>query len=754
MIPSERLTPYRGIQAFRYVDREYYFGREELIHQLTSKVLLYRLVVLFGESGVGKSSLLNAGLIGALRQKGFQPERLRVRPFESEPITIERVAAERGDERKFLPSVFADDASLDPVTQPHVYCSLEHVQARVENQMDTRVVLIFDQFEELFTLFSQTDTSTTGQLESTQRRLLNMIVAIVGNPQLKVKVIIAIREDYLSRLDILARNYPQVFDNRVLLSQLDEKEAGRAILCPVRSPHHFESRLTTKLAVTIIREFSKSSARVQIHPTQLQIVCRRLWTSFAESLPVIGTAQFRQMGGTKGIIEGFLSSELGEITSSLRPAVLGVLSNLITESGTRDVVSRRKLADLASTQVKKADFDNALRVLEDRRLINSIQERGTTFYELSNEFLIGPIQKELEQHLIQGEREQARSKVVKNATRLAAFALLILVIAFFVGYERYRNQQRLQETAEAKKIADAESSKNSETRILINTLSDLASQEVERRSTARTNIMQLAEQKQIPAALLPVIAEVVNSKDKDLAERYLQSLYQVVLKTSPPPIVATSNPVRVFIQISDEQQRNQAILIKSGLDRAGVTVLGIQRVSQGPKNSELRYFIVGDEDAANDTASKIKQLGVPIRPVYVVGYQNSSFAQSGQFELWFAALPQPSPEPSPQPSPELPVSSTPSPSPSPSPRPIVPGWYIVISLNKPTLYQRLLLYNVLQPIAVRDGVRLRVQPYDVKLGPYATFENAATSRPIVIESMKLVPRNSFDQPSVLYIGNP
>ena len=64
MSPSEPQSgmpsPYRGIEPFRYADRANFFGRSGAIEELFAKILLYRLVVLFGESGAGKSSLLNS----------------------------------------------------------------------------------------------------------------------------------------------------------------------------------------------------------------------------------------------------------------------------------------------------------------------------------------------------------------------------------------------------------------------------------------------------------------------------------------------------------------------------------------------------------------------------------------------------------------------------------------------------------------------------------------------------------------------
>ena len=71
MTNSDFNCPYRGILSFRYIDKENFFGREKAIQELYAKILLYRVVVLFGESGAGKSSLLNAGLIPALDKEGF-----------------------------------------------------------------------------------------------------------------------------------------------------------------------------------------------------------------------------------------------------------------------------------------------------------------------------------------------------------------------------------------------------------------------------------------------------------------------------------------------------------------------------------------------------------------------------------------------------------------------------------------------------------------------------------------------------------
>ena len=101
-------TPYRGIQPFRYVDHPIFFAREDETRHLASLVAVYRGVMLYGDSGAGKSSLINAGLLPGATRLGFHPERVRVQPRSGEELVIERIAT-ADDETEFLPSLLARD---------------------------------------------------------------------------------------------------------------------------------------------------------------------------------------------------------------------------------------------------------------------------------------------------------------------------------------------------------------------------------------------------------------------------------------------------------------------------------------------------------------------------------------------------------------------------------------------------------------------------------------------------------------------
>jgi energy-coupling factor transporter ATP-binding protein EcfA2 len=227
---SPPVSPYRGIHPFRYADQELFFGREEAISGLMVKVLLARLVVLFGESGAGKSSLINAGLVPALEKEGFHPERLLVRPDTVTPILIDRIQSGHDNNRGHLPSVFVPTETEGGAER--VPCTLKQFGETIRKCVSPALtsppiypVLIFDQFEELFTLFDQ------GKQEL-QREILRAIFDIINDDSLKAKVVITIREDFVGKLEVLAKSYPRVFDHRVRLQPLDSENATKAIIDP------------------------------------------------------------------------------------------------------------------------------------------------------------------------------------------------------------------------------------------------------------------------------------------------------------------------------------------------------------------------------------------------------------------------------------------------------------------------------------------------------------------------------------------
>jgi WD40 repeat protein len=454
-------SPYRGIHPFRYVDQAHFFGREGTVAELLARVLVSRMVLLFGESGTGKSSLINAGLIPALEKEGLNPERLRVRPIPEEPILIERIPARDADDNPFLPSIL-DEKRVDIDADLTVPCSLERFLKTI-HEAEAYPVLIFDQFEELFTLFAQDRDKAVADL-------LDAIFEIVSNENLRVKVVIVIREDFLGKLEILAKNYPQVFDHRVRLGHLDQNSARKAILGPFENTNPFPSRLTPELAERIIQDLSNSQPNVQIQPTQLQIICSRLWEEYAPKRSEITVEEFAELGKVKGIIERFFESELAGVEPALRSQTVEILGHLITESGTRDVVSQDRLNRLITVEEDRGRQEPSLTQivledLEERRVIYKTAQRGTYYYELANEYLVKPIQQlAREQERAKVER-QARAKVMARATWIVIASLIVALLAVgWAAFEAFRQRNVAVEQGNARATAQVQAEAEADAR--------------------------------------------------------------------------------------------------------------------------------------------------------------------------------------------------------------------------------------------------------------------------------------------------
>src|SRR4030095_2244774 len=118
-------TPYRGIEQFRFIDQPIFSARTDEVRKLVRLITIYRGIFFYGESGAGKSSLINAGLIPALRDEGFAPERVRVQPFKGQELVVERIAMTDEDTPPFLPSRFAASADKKTTEPARVVLSIE-----------------------------------------------------------------------------------------------------------------------------------------------------------------------------------------------------------------------------------------------------------------------------------------------------------------------------------------------------------------------------------------------------------------------------------------------------------------------------------------------------------------------------------------------------------------------------------------------------------------------------------------------------
>jgi WD40 repeat protein len=455
-------VPFRGIHPFRYIDHPIFFAREEETHRLVSLISVYRGVMLYGDSGSGKSSLINAGLIPSATELGFTPERLRVQPRPGQELVLERVPLSETTE-DWLPSALACEG---PMAARRVF-SLDEFAERLESAAEEhRMLLIFDQFEELITLFDESDAGE-------QRERLVAFLGKLLHGAIPVKLLFSFREDYLGRVKELLSAAPELVDQALRLASPTEAALRAIISGPFeRYPERYYSQefpptLVDALVVALSDRFQSGAVSL----SEVQIVCLRLWQSddakrrFATS-------------GIGGLLEDYLGDELSQLPARLRPAAVALLSQMVTSAGTRNVVSAEDLAhrlDEEGEHFSREELDETLARLSEARLVRSERRRDLYLYELASEFLVPWISRRRDE--LNEERKRRRDVRRLRALWGVIAALLAIVVGMgaLAVWALDQKSQARREAAVASSLGLASDSKDYlDTRLDVSLITALA----------------------------------------------------------------------------------------------------------------------------------------------------------------------------------------------------------------------------------------------------------------------------------------
>jgi class 3 adenylate cyclase/WD40 repeat protein len=210
-------NPYKGLQAFQESDAADFYGRAEVVDELLAAVSSHRVVAVVGPSGIGKSSVVRAGLVPALRGGALGGNWLVTDlypgnfPFDELAAALLRVAVRRPP--RLVDDLVADERGL-----------LRSVKEILPS--GSRLLLVIDQFEELFTLTPEEDT---------RRRFLDNLVTLARDERSPVTVVVTLRADFLDR----PLRYPEFGDllgsSTVMVAAPSPDELAEAIARPAEN---------------------------------------------------------------------------------------------------------------------------------------------------------------------------------------------------------------------------------------------------------------------------------------------------------------------------------------------------------------------------------------------------------------------------------------------------------------------------------------------------------------------------------------
>lgn len=358
--------PYKFLNNFIEQDETIFFGRDTEINEFLKIVKSNRLSLLFGKSGVGKTSFLLAGIIPKFFAQNYLPIYLRC---NQNPLTSIK--------KKLIKLNMLKSKELNEIPEN------ELIKLVIEVLKDTKkiLVIVIDQFEEFFITLSS----------HIRKEFIEVLKTIYIEQNIDVKIILSFREDFFVEFHEISHIIPDIINIRYRLSELSEEKARDSIIKPLNIIGlSMEGGLVNHI-------LSELSVHGKIEPAQLQIVCFRLYSKLKENQKIITWEDLKNSHGVDGILEEYVDFALEDIMSNDREKAKAILKSMVSAKNTRVPLRKSEISKIKymNQEIGDKEADLLVKELVNRRLIiKKTQEREESdSYELTHEYLIGKIKK-------------------------------------------------------------------------------------------------------------------------------------------------------------------------------------------------------------------------------------------------------------------------------------------------------------------------------------------------------------------------
>lgn len=446
---DRKVNPYKGLNSYSEADEDSFFGRNAEVENLFNQVRLNQHTLVHGKSGIGKTSLLNAGLFPRLRNEGFLPIPIRLNHSEEIPLKEQirshilavtqssRIEVRTKNEKK-LTVPFAQDETFWEYFQRVRHFDPDKGKA-------VTPVLVFDQFEEFFTTgkqFNETDKDTLldelywlienqfppslkeRDLTADERRL--WFSSSPADPE--VRVIISLREDYLPDLIELKPRIPSIDRTLFRVIHLNGMQAKEII----NMPGGIQEETVTEEILQLfypddIEETEKIPPdKLEVEPLILGLICYQI---IEENKRRSFTKTHRNR-----ILTYFYDSVMKEFPKKVE---IFIEDNLLTEGGFR-LQYRLQIGH---------PLEMPLQELVDRRILRRVHTGGKEYIEIIHD-LLAPI-------IV--EKRSRRGRKTKNLiiAALSGFLSLFIVLTWFAFFQKSKADKQYKDTQISRLTAEA-----------------------------------------------------------------------------------------------------------------------------------------------------------------------------------------------------------------------------------------------------------------------------------------------------------
>ncbi|HEY3135428.1 MAG TPA: tetratricopeptide repeat protein [Blastocatellia bacterium] len=469
-------APYAGLRVYSEQDAAFFFGRDRLRDLIISNLRSSRLTLLFGPSGVGKSSVLCAGVARELKRLGQEnldqngkPE-VAVAVFNSwrdDPLIGLAAAVEEAVEQALGGA---------PIEPPPPSSSLVERFGAWAKRVGGDLFVILDQFEDYFLYREYGEGDVSFALE---------LARMVNHLSLRVNFLLSIRDDAYSKLEQLKARISNIYANALRIDDLDIKAARAAIEKPIDQYNRFyaashsrvriEPELVEELLETlrtgrlslgesgrgvIKREGGDSEREPTVEAPFLQLVMTELWKAeMLDGSTTLRLQTLKSLGGAGEIVKTHLAGVMQVLTEDERDLAASAFNFLVTPSGNKIPYTASDLA--ASAEV---DRNKLVPLLEKftgsgRRILRSsgpAYPAGEPRYEFRHDVLAKAAfawrtkyrndQKTEEEKRQAAEKARAeerarRAAILRWARRGLALAFLLIAVSTFIAIDSERKRK-------------------------------------------------------------------------------------------------------------------------------------------------------------------------------------------------------------------------------------------------------------------------------------------------------------------------
>lgn len=461
---------YPGAFPFQTYDQHIFFGREKDVERFITLLNVEKLIVMYAKSGIGKSSLVNAGVMPKLKNLPRYERNLRIRLLSYNTDSSTHIASsplqtligelESQEPRKFLANIEMNNS---------LWLSLKMMQANATHKKGA-VVLFFDQFEEFFDYpkeqqieFKQAiaeilRSSPPDRIEKAaqeQQGLTEEQIEFLFTP-LEVKIVFLIRSDRMSYLDSMKDYIPSILSTTFEIKPLEKEQASSAIEEPAKKIGSFQipTFRYTKESKEHILSFI-SDEKGQYEPYQIQLICSRLERKILKenSFTADTLIQKEYIGDLNALIEGVYKDAIDDLPEMFQKKSRILIESRLLKNG------KRKSLDQDECELPL----EVLEQLEDSRILRrEVNHLGNATYEIAHDTFIEPIERlrkereekekeesekrKIQQELEKAKQEAERYKLQRNRERkrtaiLAFMGVLSIAFAVWALWEKRQGEQ-------------------------------------------------------------------------------------------------------------------------------------------------------------------------------------------------------------------------------------------------------------------------------------------------------------------------